>query len=72
MRAVSKCQVPTIQTLQKMLEIRQSQYLDRVVIERLSPDRPKIVFKELADEHPDLNADDVITTNRIQTRSVFR
>ena len=63
--AVSKRQVSTIQTVQKMLEIRQSRCLDRVVIEWLSPNRHKIVFKELGDEHPDINADDVIATNRI-------
>ena len=40
----------------------------RVVIEKLSLDRHKIVFEELGDEHPDINADDVIATNRIQTR----
>ena len=67
--AVSKCQVPTIQTVQKMLYIRLCQYLDRLVIERLSPDRHKIVFKELGDEHPHINAEDVIAPNRIQTRS---
>ena len=38
-----------------MSEIRQCQYLDRVVTEKLSA-RHKIVLKELGDEYPDINA----------------
>ena len=70
--AVSKRQVLTIQTVQNMLQIRQCQSLDRVVIEKLSLDKHKIVFKELGEGYPNINADDAIATNRIQTRSVFK
>ena len=48
------------------------QYLDRMVIEGSSPDRHKIVFKEMDDEHPDDDVDEVIATNRVRARSVFR
>ena len=33
------------------------QYLDRMVIERFTPDRHKIVFKEMGDEHPNIDVD---------------
>ena len=48
------------------------QYLDRMGIEKFTLDRHKIVFKEIGDEYPDIDADDVIATNRIRARSVFR
>ena len=48
------------------------QYLDRTVIERFAPDRHKIVFKVMGDEHPDIDVGEVIATNRIRVRSAFR
>ena len=48
------------------------QYLDRMVIERFTPDRHKIVFKKVGDEHPDIDVDEVLATNRIRARSAFR
>ena len=43
-----------------------------MVIERFTPDRHKIVFKEMGDEHPDIDVDEAIATNRIRARSVFK
>ena len=57
---------------QQSRQFRRGQYLDRMVIERFAPDRHKIVFKEMGDEHPDIDVDEVIATNRIRARSAFK
>ena len=46
--------------------------INRMVIERFTPDRHKIVFKEVGDEHPDIDLDEVFATNRIRARSFSR
>ena len=48
------------------------QYLDRMVIEWFAPGRHKIVFEEISDEHSDIDVDEVLATNRIRARSVFK
>ena len=43
-----------------------------MVMEWFAPDRHKIVFEEIGDEHPDIDVDEEIATNRIRARSVFK
>ena len=61
----------TIQTVQKMMEVLQRQYLERMVAGRFSQDELKFVFRETADEHPDAATGDVILLLQEQEHSVF-
>ena len=39
-----------------------------MVIESFTPDRHKIVFKEVGDEHPDIDVDDVIACAQVKVQ----
>merc|ERR1719284_2370817 len=56
----------------KSFKTKQDREVLEVLIQKGSPDNHKVVFREMADEHPDADAGDVIFVLKQQEHAVFK